>query len=49
MEQYVVDTSVIIEKIVSKLVKKKEIEGTIIVPNAVVAELEAQANRGLEI
>src|SRR3990167_3578203 len=49
MEQYVVDTSVIIEKIVSKLVKKKEIEGTIVVPNAVVAELEAQANRGLEI
>ena len=49
MADYVVDTSVIIEKIVSKLVKKKEIEGTIIVPNAVVAELEAQANRGLEI
>lgn len=49
MSNYVVDTSVIIEKIVSKLVKKKEIEGTIIVPNAVVAELEAQANRGLEI
>src|SRR3989338_1483576 len=49
MADYVVDTSVIIEKIVSKLIKKKEIEGTIIVPNAVVAELEAQANRGLEI
>ncbi|HLC73523.1 MAG TPA: PINc/VapC family ATPase [Candidatus Nanoarchaeia archaeon] len=49
MTIYVVDTSVIIEKIVSKLVKKKEIEGTIVVPNAVVAELEAQANRGLEI
>ena len=49
MTIYVVDTSVIIEKIVSKLIKKKEIEGTIVVPNAVVAELEAQANRGLEI
>src|SRR3989344_4777839 len=47
--KYVVDTSIVIEKMVSKLIKNKEIKGTIIVPNAVVAELEAQANRGKEI
>ena len=48
-QKYVVDTSIVIEKMVSKLIKNKEIKGTIIVPNAVVAELEAQANRGQEI
>ena len=48
-KKYVTDTSVIIEKIASKLIKKKELSGTIIIPNAVVAELEAQANRRKEI
>ena len=49
MKKYVVDTSAIIEKVVSQLHEEKKIEGTIIVPNAVVAELENQANKGLEI
>ncbi len=49
MKKYVVDTSVVIEKIVTKLAKEKKIEGTILVPHAVVSELENQANRGQEI
>ena len=48
-ENYVTDTSVLIEKIVSKLIKRKEIKGKILVPKAVIAELENQANRGQEI
>ncbi len=48
-ETYVVDTSVVIERIVSKLIKDKEIKGTILVPQAVLAELEHQANEGKEI
>jgi ATPase len=48
-EKYVTDTSVLIEKLVSKLIKSKEIKGTILIPNAVIAELEHQANRGQEI
>jgi len=48
-EKYVLDTSAIIERIASKLIKKKEIKGTILIPNAVVSELENQANKGLEI
>ena len=47
--KYVVDTSVVIDRLITKLIKEKKIKGTIIVPNAVVAELEAQANRGQEI
>ncbi|MBI2667989.1 Flp pilus assembly complex ATPase component TadA [Candidatus Woesearchaeota archaeon] len=46
---YVTDTSVIIEKAISKLIKNHEIEGKIIVPKAVIAELEHQANKGQEI
>lgn len=49
MEKYVTDTSVLIEKLISKFIKSKEISGTILIPNAVVAELENQANRGQEI
>ncbi|MEM2873836.1 MAG: ATPase, T2SS/T4P/T4SS family [Candidatus Nanoarchaeia archaeon] len=41
---YVVDTSVLIERQVSDLVKKDKISGEIIIPNAVLAELEHQAN-----
>jgi len=46
---YVVDTSIVIEKAVSKLIKEKKIGGRIIIPRAVLAELENQANKGLEI
>ncbi|MBS3064984.1 MAG: Flp pilus assembly complex ATPase component TadA [DPANN group archaeon] len=42
---YVVDTSVIIEKKISELVNKGDIKGTIIIPNAILAELENQANQ----
>lgn len=48
MKTYVPDTSVIIEGIVSKLIKENEVKGTIIIPNAVVAELESQANKKRE-
>lgn len=48
-KKYVVDTSAVIQKVVSQLHKEKKIEGSIIIPNAVVAELENQANKGLEI
>ena len=49
MKTYVLDTSVVIEKVVSAMIQKKELQGTILIPHAVVSELEAQANRGLEI
>ena len=48
-KKYIVDTSVVIERIVSNLVKKKEIKGIILIPHAVISELENQANKGLEI
>jgi len=48
-ETYVADTSVVIERIVSKLIKNKEIKGTILIPHAVLAELEHQANERKEI
>jgi len=44
---YVVDTSAIINKFVSQLVKKG-ISGKIIIPNVVMAELENLANKGRE-
>ena len=47
--KYVVDTSAVIERAVTRLVKEEGIDGTIIIPNAVIAELENQANKGLEI
>jgi len=43
---YVVDTSVVIAGRVSEMLEKGEISGTIIIPEAVLAELEAQANFG---
>ena len=49
MKKYVVDTSAVIEKAVSNFYNENKIDGTIIIPNAVVAELENQANKGLEI
>ncbi|WP_457591366.1 ATPase, T2SS/T4P/T4SS family [Geoglobus sp.] len=44
--KYVVDTSVVIDGRVSKMIESGEIKGTIIIPEAVLAELEAQANFG---
>jgi ATPase len=43
-ESYVVDTSIVIERKVTELIKEKKISGKIIIPNAVLAELEHQAN-----
>ncbi len=48
-QNYVTDTSVLIERIVSKKIKEGEIKGHILIPHAVVAELENQANRGQDI
>ncbi|MEK6862477.1 MAG: PIN domain-containing protein, partial [Nanoarchaeota archaeon] len=47
-ESYVLDTSVVIEKIVSRLIKEKKFKGKVIIPKAVLAELEHQANTGQE-
>ena len=44
--KYVIDTSVLIEGRISEMVEKGEIKGKIIIPEAVIAELEAQANFG---
>lgn len=44
---YVVDTSIVIERKVSELIKKRKIAGKIIIPRAVLAELENQANQNL--
>ena len=49
MQKHVLDTSVIIEGIASNLIKEKKLKGRIIITNASVAELENQANHGLEI
>ncbi len=49
MEKYLPDTSVVIEEILSKQVAEGKIKGRILIPNAVVAELEHQANTGQEI
>jgi ATPase len=49
-EKYVPDTSVLIDGRVTKLIDSGELRGaTIIVPEAVISELEAQANQGREI
>lgn len=48
MKSYVADTSAIIERIITKEIKEKKIKGTVIIPNAVIAELEAQANKRRE-
>jgi len=45
---YVVDTSVVIEKAISRMIKKNEIKGKILIPRAVLAELEHQANQRQE-
>lgn len=49
-QKVVPDTSSVIDAIISEGVKKGNFKGSsIVIPEAVVAELEAQANRGLEI
>ena len=46
---YLVDTSAIIHKKVSKLAKHNQIKGLILIPNAAIAELENLANRGQDV
>ena len=46
-KNYVTDTSAVINKFVSKLIKKG-LQGKLIIPNAVMAELENLANKGQE-
>ncbi len=48
-ESYVPDTSVLIEGVVSRLVKEGRIRGRILIHRAVLAELEHQANMGKAI
>jgi len=48
-ETYLVDTSAIIHKKVSKLLKQNRIKGMILIPNAAIAELENLANRGQDV
>ncbi len=47
-KSYVLDTSVIIERVASRQIKKGKLRGNIIIPNAVLAELEHQANTNQE-
>jgi ATPase len=48
-EVYLVDTSAIIHKRISKLAKRGYIKGLILVPNAAIAELENLANKGQDV
>src|SRR3989344_4375912 len=45
---YVVDTSVVIEGYIYKLIGEKKIGGRIIIPRVIIGELESQANNGQE-
>ncbi len=45
---YLIDTSVVIEKAVSRMVRNSKLQGTILLPRAVVAKLEYEANFGKE-
>lgn len=46
MKKYVTDTSVLIDGRISQMLEKNQIEGTIIIPEPSLAELETQANFG---
>jgi len=46
---YLVDTSAIIHRKVSRLAKQNRIKGMILIPNAAIAELENLANRGQNV
>ncbi|MEM2031315.1 MAG: PIN domain-containing protein [Candidatus Pacearchaeota archaeon] len=48
LQRYLVDTSVIAQKRLVRLFKKK-LQGEILIPNAVVAELENLANKGQDV
>ncbi len=45
---YILDTSVVIERAISKLVKENKIKGELLIPKAVLAEIENQAHGGRE-
>ncbi len=47
--KYLIDTSAIIEKAITKLIAKGKLKGKILIPRAAVSELEYQANAGQEI
>ena len=47
--KFVIDTSVLVEKLVTKYVEDGKIKDTVVVPRVVVAELENQANTGRQI
>jgi ATPase len=49
MKSYMPDTSAIIEGAVIKLLKKKKIDGKVLLHKAVIAELEHQANFGKDV
>jgi ATPase len=49
MQVYLVDTSAIIHRKVSKFAKQGRIRGLILVPNAAIAELENLANKGQDV
>jgi len=48
-DTYLVDTSAIIHRKVSRLAKHNQIKGTILIPNAAIAELENLANKGQDV
>ncbi|MBI5148322.1 PIN domain-containing protein [Candidatus Pacearchaeota archaeon] len=48
VQTYVIDTSIAINRFVRRLIRKG-LQGKIIIPNAVIAELENLANKGLEV
>ena len=50
MKIYVPDTSAIIHGAITKMISEKKLkQGKILIHNAVLSELEAQANRGKEV
>lgn len=49
MKKFVPDTSAIIDGKISEMIRKNKIEGSLIIPEFVISELENQANSGKEI
>jgi len=47
-ENYVVDTSIVIDGRIVEMVEERRIKGVVIIPQGVIAELEHQANLGKE-
>ena len=48
-DTYLVDTSAIIHRKVSRLAKHNQIKGQVLIPNAAIAELENLANKGQDV